>query len=486
MTVSLRDDAVSTVPLWAKWLDGIALVCLAVSVGAALSPARVRIDFGLGSVSVETPWRSLLLALLIVGVRHWRVPRPHLGERVINWALGLRRPAFVLSARMLIATRLPILLTGYLATLTIGVSPTVTGRISHDPLRDLPARWDALWYTDIARTGYKYDPRLGANEQQNIVFFPAYPMMMRTLGAFTIPTRTELMGYDEYLEIQKVRLVWGGLLISLVAFFFAVVLVYRWAELRAGAETAAATVVLMSAYPFSVYFSAPYTEAVFLLLAAGASYAFERGRLTLAGAAGLLAGLTRPNGAMLSLAFAILALAPARRREPGWIPRTAGGLLAAAMPGIGVLLYSTFIYGLSGNPWAWMEAQTAWGRQSDLTAEHYRWVFRTLVNEGVLAYIRADPVEVVQTVTVAFSLVMVWPVWRRVGPAYAVFMLATLLPPLFRGGVLSLGRFTATLFPQFLALALYLPPERRTSWIIAFSIGQGLIAAVFYTWRPIY
>jgi hypothetical protein len=85
-----------------------------------------------------------------------------------------------------------------------------------------------------------------------------------------------------------------------------------------------------------------------------------------------------------------------------------------------------------------------------------------------------------------FSLAMVWPVWRRIGPAYAVFILANLLPPVMQGGMLSLGRFTATLFPQFLALALLLPPERRINWIIAFSIGQGLIAAVFFTWRPIY
>jgi hypothetical protein len=63
---------------------------------------------------------------------------------------------------------------------------------------------------------------------------------------------------------------------------------------------------------------------------------------------------------------------------------------------------------------------------------------------------------------------------------------ANVLPPLIQGGVLSLGRFTATLFPLFLALALLLSPERRTSLIIVFSVLQGLIAAVFFTWRPIY
>ena len=464
----------------------MALVCLLVSLAAALAPAPVRLDFGLGTLSIGTPWRALLLGLVLVGGRHWRLLRPHLGERIIAWARALRRPPFLLSARMLIASRLPILLAGYVATLIFGTSPAITFRISKDPLRDLPARWDAIWYSEIARTGYKYDSRLGPDQQQNIVFFPAYPMMMRTLAAFTIPERKEADDYDEYLEMQQVRLVWGGLVISLLAFFYALVLVYRWAELRAGPDAAAATVVLLSAYPFAVYFSAPYTEALFLLLVAGTFYAFERGRLTLAGAAGLLAGLTRPNGAMVSLALAILAVTPVFRRERGWIRRTAGGLLAAAMPGIGMLFYSAYLYSVSGNPLAWIEAQAAWGRGADVTAEHYAWVFRTIMNDGLLAYVRAAPAEIVQTAAVVFSLAMVWPVWRRIGPAYAVFILANLLPPIMQGGMLSLGRFTATLFPQFLALALLLPPERRINWIIAFSIGQGLIAAVFFTWRPIY
>jgi hypothetical protein len=244
--------------------------------------------------------------------------------------------------------------------------------------------------------------------------------------------------------------------------------------------------VLLSTYPFAVYFSAPYTEALFLLLVTGACYAFEQGRLRVAGAAGLLAGLTRPNGVMLSLVLGVLALAPLRRRERGWVGRTSRGLFAAAMPAVGMLLYCAFVYELTGNPLAWVEAHAAWGRRLDSTATHYAWMWRTIADEGVLAYVRSVPAEAVQVVPGVFSLALVWPVWRRIGPAYAVFMLANLLPPMIQGGVLSLGRFTATLFPQFLALALLVPAERRTGWLIAFAIGQGLIAAVFFTWRPVY
>jgi hypothetical protein len=49
-----------------------------------------------------------------------------------------------------------------------------------------------------------------------------------------------------------------------------------------------------------------------------------------------------------------------------------------------------------------------------------------------------------------------------------------------------MGRMTSTLFPVFAALALAVPPERRGTWLLFFALGQGLIAAIFFTWRPVY
>ncbi len=85
-----------------------------------------------------------------------------------------------------------------------------------------------------------------------------------------------------------------------------------------------------------------------------------------------------------------------------------------------------------------------------------------------------------------FALLMLWPVWRRLGFAYLAFVLVTVCPPFLAGGVLSMGRLTATLFPLFLALAASLSPRAVTPVVTAFAIGQGLAAALFFTWRPLY
>ena len=45
---------------------------------------------------------------------------------------------------------------------------------------------------------------------------------------------------------------------------------------------------------------------------------------------------------------------------------------------------------------------------------------------------------------------------------------------------------TAVLFPMFLWLAQAIEPDHRYAWVAAFAIGQGLVAALFFTWRPIF
>ena len=81
---------------------------------------------------------------------------------------------------------------------------------------------------------------------------------------------------------------------------------------------------------------------------------------------------------------------------------------------------------------------------------------------------------------------MVWPVFRKLGVVWGVFMVVNLLPPLLSGGVLSMGRLTATLFPLFLALAAMIPARSVPAWTAAFGAVQGLSAALFFTWHELY
>jgi hypothetical protein len=45
---------------------------------------------------------------------------------------------------------------------------------------------------------------------------------------------------------------------------------------------------------------------------------------------------------------------------------------------------------------------------------------------------------------------------------------------------------TSTLFPIFVALAAMLPEAFITPFVLTFALGQGLVASLFFTWRPMF
>ena len=183
---------------------------------------------------------------------------------------------------------------GYLAVFMIGYA---NGRapLRHftNELLNLPVRWDAGWYLSIVTDGYRYTPG-DPSVQQNIVFFPAYPMLMRVAG--------RLLGGD------MTGYVAAGTIISLAAFFAALIYLYLFARDRDGDETARGAVWLLAAYPFAIFFGALYTESLFLLGTVAAFYHFSKRQFWHAAAWGLLVGLTRLNGSLLVIPLGWLAL----------------------------------------------------------------------------------------------------------------------------------------------------------------------------------
>jgi hypothetical protein len=273
------------------------------------------------------------------------------------------------------------------------------------------------------------------------------------------------------------RLLWAGVLISLAAFAWASVYFIRLARDTIGEERAQLALALMAAYPFAVFFSAPYTESLFLLGAVGAFYHFRREEWSAAAAWGLLAGLTRPNGCFLAIALAVMAVEQRRA-----LPRA---FASAAASVVGMLAFSAYVRAVTGSWFGWARLHETWGRTfagfgplwQDLTAVGSR---------GVLHAISSAPFGALNTAGLLFALALVWPAARRLGPAWAVFILINVVPPLLAGGVLSMGRISSTLFPAFLALAVVLPRRAALATITAFALGQGLVAALFFTWRPIF
>jgi len=155
---------------------------------------------------------------------------------------------------------------------------------------------------------------------------------------------------------------WTGVAVSLMFFLGALVYVQRLA-LQLGLTEAAATHAawLLACYPFSLFYGQHYTEALFLLCAVLAVYHFTRGRLLCSAVFGFSAGLVRPTGILVAVPLIVLAyqLAKSRQRPFLWFTATA----AAIAPALGLAAYAAYIYSVTGDSLAWMEAQSRFGRE---------------------------------------------------------------------------------------------------------------------------
>ena len=462
------------IPAPAAALDTAGVIALLLA--GLVTVAGEILPFGSGAIDLPSVPSLLLAAAVMFLVRNIVCRQTTTRQTLQTWRARVSaRPDLAAALHAFVATRPAVFAAAYFAVVTIGLAPTANFSVSTDPFINLPARFDAGWYGAIAIDGYFFDRQF--TRQRNIAFFPAMPSLMRPLGR-VFGSRVPGLPRDRRLA----RALWAGVFISLAAFLAALVYLSRLSRLIAGDDAARAAPLLLAAYPFAVFFNAPYTEGLFLLGSVAAFYYFHRERWVAASLFGLLVGLSRPNGCFLSIPLAILAVQsvwPRPRLRP-----VATRLLVAAMPGFGMLLFTAHLYRLTGVWFAWTRMQEAWGRTwgTRPIAQGWEW----LTTEGLMAVTRGVPFDTLNTAAVLFALAMLWPVARRLGAPYAAFIVVNVAPPVFAGGALSMGRITSTLFPLFIALAAMLPRRSVPAWAAAFGVMQGLIAALFFTWRELF
>jgi hypothetical protein len=377
--------------------------------------------------------------------------------RSVRTSYGSARDACRAVIAPFLVSRAGVLAVGVIAAFTIGYDPppneSAVWRIAADPLRNLLARWDTFWYLDIATRGYRWNGNV--LQQQNIVFFPLYPMLMR-LGGLSIG------GHP----------IAAGLFVSLAAFFCALVYFWRLVAEELDEATASRATMLLCAFPFAVYFSAVYTESLFLLAIVGAFFHLRRREFARAACWGLAAGFVRPNGFLLAApaAWFAITMPPISSR-----PARAAAVVA---PLAGAVCYSAYLRFAVGQPFAWITDQAAWPTIAP-------WAASTAAYAPGPIPLRDILIHAGNAASLALAVASLWPVTRLLGAGYSLFVALNIAPAVARHGLLSLGRFTSVMFPIFIWLARRTGPRHRRLMLIGFAAAQALAAALFFTWRPL-
>lgn len=322
------------------------------------------------------------------------------------------------------------------------------------------APYDGQWYLDIAERGYrnfsKVETRNGRLPPGNYAFFPLLPALIRgaraALGSAGLPVAVLSAGALSAL---------GALVV--------------WMLARRLGQSPVLPVVLLVAFPTAVFQVVLYTEGPFLLLSALALLGALERRTALAAAAGALAGLARPQGALLALPiFVELVLPSLGGRERLSAARRLGRLAAALAPFSGFLALGLVSASLTGSPRAFLDVQAHWGRSPG--AVGFLEAFRS-----AFAY-SGPPADLFG---LAFALGLLPVLWRRLPGSLALYGTALVALPLSTGSLLSVGRFASVSIPHFLALGGLLeraPGAVRGGTVGAFALAQVLVASGLVAW----
>ena len=344
------------------------------------------------------------------------------------------------------------------------------------------AKWDAQHYLGIALYGYGEGQ---AAAHINPAFFPLFPELVRVLSGFgTSPGLTLLVAYA----------------IPLACFFGALVLIHRLAAIELGERHARSALMLFSFFPTAFFFGIPYTESLFVLLAAGAFLAARTGNWPMAGIALALASATRAPGLLLVVPVALFYLyGPRADREPGTRPglrprypiqANAAWLLLAPL---GLLLFSGYLQFRFHDALAWQHAQVVFGRHTIDPVSGLWAAIREagtsigLIFSGGYRVPIVDHWNLIQALFFAFALTGGVSLLRMLPVAYGAWVLVSLLsmlvsqPPV--SPLWSAPRFVAVLFPIFFWLATLCERRRLTNTVTAmFAAGMAAFVVQFTLW----
>lgn len=314
------------------------------------------------------------------------------------------------------------------------------------------ARWDADNYLYIAERGYA---PVG-EKRFLLVFFPFYPFL---IALFETITGSYLLSAFIVSGVASIVL---GLLFRLLV------------NLDFSEKTAQTAVLYLFIFPTGYFLHIPYTESLFLALVVGCFWAARSERWIVAGIFGFLACQTRINGIILfpALLFEIWE----QYRNTGKVNRR--WAIIALIPA-SFLLYLLLNYRITGNALMFLEYQREnWSRYFRLPFHGFREKYRTIVDQNPANAIMVGFQELLFVAIGFLAIVLGWKYLRK---SYQTWMIANWLLFVSTSYILSVPRYTLTMFPIFILMALAARKDWRLNVLFALwsILYLGLFTSMF-------
>lgn len=226
----------------------------------------------------------------------------------------------------LIANRLIIFLGAYFWAISSPLQKILPFKSFSDFILEFAHRWDGNSYTFIAVHGYVTT----GPEKTFIVFPPLYPLLIK------------------FLTLFRINPVLSGVIISNMFFVGAMIILFKLIALDYQKRIALLTIILISIFPTTFFFSIAYPESLFVFLFALSFYLARKGKYLFGGLIGGMAAITRPFGIIIfpALIFYLIIQKNLNIRK---------FILFSITFGLPVLAYLLINYSLYESPFAFLE-----------------------------------------------------------------------------------------------------------------------------------
>lgn len=333
------------------------------------------------------------------------------------------------------------------------------------------SKWDSQYYLDIAKNGYWYRP----GQQSNVAFFPLYPMLMRLVSPLT-----------------GANMLMAGIILSNLAFLGALIFLYLLAELETDAESAGNAIFYIAVFPSSFFLNSVYTESLFLLLTVAAIYYARRQKWFFSALLGLLAASTRNLG-IVTWALVMWewlrvqgwSMIAVHKRET-WLNLLKGFrknwlevLIIGIIP-MGMIVFVFFLKINFERPFAFIETQSAWGRENigpvAVVIKNFDLLLKGNVNKSWMS--------VLWNMIAFLSFLTLVPfIWKKLGEGYALYTLVLLLIPT-ASALGSIIRYVLVLYPAFICLGAIGKSRPALNRILTavLTILLGVFVTLFVNW----
>lgn len=309
--------------------------------------------------------------------------------------------------------------------------------------------WDTKFYVSIAEDGYSNQVR-PYTQVDNKGFLPLYPLLMGILS---------VVFFSGNIHI-------AGIVVSNIFFILSFIYLKKLIESEEGLKDKIEVndvLTYMLLFPTSMFLSAIYPESLFLFLSILVFYFIKKEKIFWACICFGLACITKVFGVFLIIPLFFYFL-----QKMGSIPFSkiltyVGGIALAP------ILYCVYMYGISGDPFAYKNIQEAFFGHS--WQEPFSLIYRAMATGQMHT--------VWNGVFLLFALGVIVSQIKKIPISYSTYALVSILFNPFTGVLNGSSRYVMSLFVLPICLALLVKKPEQKVWMYALlATVQGF--AIFW------